>query len=162
MGNVVVYTPGIGRPLIRTPEVVEEIVNRLANGEGLWKICVDEHMPARATVLRWTREDKDFRDQYESARRLAADAMDDDIDRVARDGGRDIIIEERDGIRVERVDHENIQRSKLIVDALKWRASKMRPDIYGDRLAHQTLDEKGRPAKLEIRVTRVDGKPWQS
>lgn len=118
-------------------------------------------MPERHTIVDWASSTEAdsipdlvaFAASYARARQLAADAMDDDIDRVSRDGGRDIIVEYVDGIRVERVDHENIQRSKLIVDALKWRASKRYPDRYGDRIAHQALDEHGKPAKMEITVS---------
>jgi len=45
---------------------------------------------------------------------------------------------DRNGERV--VDHENIQRSRLRVDALKWVASKLAPRKYGDRVEH---DHKG-------------------
>src|SRR5260370_5913718 len=53
------------------------------------------------------------------------------------------------------VDHENIQRSRLRVDARKWAAARLAPKKYGDRVEH---DHKGRltflpPAFVHI----VDG-----
>jgi hypothetical protein len=51
-----------------------------------------------------------------------------------------------------------VDRAKLMVESRRWVAARQAPHRYGDRLAHQMLDEKGRPAKLEITVTRVDGK----
>ena len=38
------------------------------------------------------------------------------------------------------VDHENIQRSRLRVDARKWAAARLAPKKYGDRIEH---DHKG-------------------
>jgi hypothetical protein len=38
------------------------------------------------------------------------------------------------------VDHENIQRSRLRVDARKWAAARLAPKKYGDRVEH---DHKG-------------------
>lgn len=117
-------------------------------------------MPDRHTVLKWSRVNPEFNANYARARDLAVDAVYDDIDRVARDGGRDTIVEDIDGLRVERVDYENINRSKVIVDTLKWRASKLAPHKYGDRVAHQMLDEHGKPAKAGITVI-IDGAPRQ-
>jgi hypothetical protein len=34
------------------------------------------------------------------------------------------------------VDHENIQRSRLRVDARKWAAARLAPKKYGDRVEH--------------------------
>jgi len=59
-----------------------------------------------------------------------------------------------DGKRI--VDHENIQRSRLRVDARKWAAARLAPKKYGDRLEH---DHKGgldfRPAIL-IQIGSVE------
>ena len=55
------------------------------------------------------------------------------------------------------VDHENIQRSRLRVDARKWAAARLAPRKYGDRVEH---DHKGglnfQPAVL---VQIGDGAP---
>lgn len=144
----------VGRPSDYTPQIADTICERIIAGGSLWEICLSDDMPARTTVLIWLSKHEDFHDKYARAyiQQHLADA--DLMDRVARDGCKDIIVEESDGgIRIERVDHENIARSKLIVDTIKWRQARRRPDLYGDRLAHQMLDEKGKPAKLEITVS---------
>lgn len=46
-----------------------------------------------------------------------------------------------------------VDRAKLRVESRRWVAARQAPQRYGDRLAHQMLDEKGRPAKLEITVS---------
>ena len=148
----------VGRPSDYTDSLGREICRRLEEGDGLWKICLPDDMPSRGTVLRWARDNEEFRNMYARAMLTHADASVDDIDRIARDGGRDILVEYIDGIKVERVDHENIQRSKLIVDAIKWKSAKLSPAKYGDRIAHQMLDEKGKPTKPRVLVI-VDGAP---
>ena len=55
------------------------------------------------------------------------------------------------------VDHENIQRSRLRVDARKWAAARLAPKKYGDHISH---DVKGPGANFQpaILIT-VDGQP---
>lgn len=120
----------IGRPPV-SPDVYEAILDRLAEGEGLWKICQAPDMPSRGTVLRKAAEDPIFRDRYARAMQLGVDAMVDEIERVARDGSSDWMTA-KDGTTV--IDHEHVTRSRLIVDTLKWKASKIAPKKYGDKI----------------------------
>src|SRR6266446_10306329 len=55
------------------------------------------------------------------------------------------------------VDHENIQRSRLRVDASKWAAARLAPKKYGDHISH---DVKGPGPNFQpaILIT-VDGQP---
>jgi hypothetical protein len=48
---------------------------------------------------------------------------------------------------VERVNHENINRSRLRVDTRKWMADRLAPKKYGDRILteQQQLDAQGNP-----------------
>lgn len=50
----------IGRPSLKTPAMLDEILERLANGESLTAICRDDHMPDFRTVWRWEDEDTSF------------------------------------------------------------------------------------------------------
>lgn len=151
----------VGRPSDYTPELGREICRRVATGLPIWELTLAEDMPSRSAVFNWLHEGsfapagdlRDFVDMYARAKASAAEADDDFADRVARDGGRDIIVEDHDGLRVEKVDHEHIKRSKLIVEELRWRRARRAPLKFGDRIAHQQLDEHGKPAKLEITVS---------
>ncbi len=146
----------MGRTSIRTDQMEVEILERLADGEGLWRICSDEHMPARGTVLRWAATDDAFCDKYARAMMLGVDAQVDDMDRVARDGGRDIVrMDMGDGVVIERVDHEHISRSKLIVDAIKWKASKIAPKKYGDKLSQEITGANGGPVESRHEIVFV-------
>src|SRR5258708_5808187 len=55
------------------------------------------------------------------------------------------------------VDHENIQRSRLRVDARKWAAARLAPKKYGDYISH---DVKGPGANFQPAVCiTVNGRP---
>ena len=74
-----------------------------------------------------------FRDQYARAREEQADKLFREIIEIADDKSGDCITTS-DGKRI--VDHENIQRSRLRVDARKWAAARLAPRKYGDRVEH--------------------------
>jgi hypothetical protein len=80
---------------------------------------------------RWLDENGDFRDQYARAREEQADKLFREIIEIADDKSGDCITTS-DGKPI--VDHENIQRSRLRVDARKWAAAKLAPKKYGDRV----------------------------
>ncbi len=63
-----------------------------------------------------------------AGREEQADRYFEEIIEIAKDSSGDYTVD-RNGEWV--VDHENIQRSRLRVDALKWIASKLAPRKYG-------------------------------
>jgi hypothetical protein len=69
----------IGRPSKYTPELADEICDRLKDGEPLRKICRDEHMPSWRAVYEWIIKDKDFSARIAESRELGADAIAEDI-----------------------------------------------------------------------------------
>jgi hypothetical protein len=81
---------------------------------------------------------EDFRDQYARAREEQADFLFEQCLAIADDDSGDVtIVTDGKGNAVERVDHENIQRSRLRVDTRKWMAAKLAPEKYGDRVMHE-------------------------
>ena len=59
---------------------LEEICERIANGESLTRICeTSEHLPSWRTVLRHVQEDEDAYKQYRIARSLQCEVMRDQI-----------------------------------------------------------------------------------
>jgi len=118
----------IGRPSSYTPEIGEDICERMANGKGLRAICEDEEMPSRTTVLRWLEKHADFRGHYARARDALLDFYSEEIVRIAFDDSGDFFIE--DGKTI--VDHAAVQRARLKVDALKWLLSKLGARKYGN------------------------------
>lgn len=69
----------MGRPSKCTPEILEEICERLAGDRGkvedLAVICRDEHMPNRGTVRDWRKTDKAVDDRILQAYRDGDDLL---------------------------------------------------------------------------------------
>lgn len=120
-------------------DVRSEIIRRLENGETLTEICRDSKFPNRTTVNEWAAEDA-WGIEFARARRAGFDARAEGLLTIAADDSRDP------------------NSRKVQLDVERWLLSKQRPDIYGDRLAHQMLDEHGKPAKAGITII-VDGAP---
>ena len=127
-----------GRPSDYSDNVAATILERLADGASLRAICADEAMPARSTVFLWLAENKSFSDQYARAREAQGDGEFDKITEVA-----------------ESATPENVNVARLRIDALKWRASKLAPKKYGDKVAHVGGDESDAPINHSISVKFV-------
>jgi hypothetical protein len=128
----------IGRPSDFSQELADEICYRIANGEGLVKICKDEHIPARSTVMRWIFKIPEFQDKYTLAREQQADFYFEEILEIADGSEKDSYIDEKGN---QRVDHENINRSRLRVDTRKWVIARLAPKKYGDRVEFDAEDK---------------------
>jgi hypothetical protein len=134
-------------------ETLNEILRRLAEGEPMANICRDPGMPNRDTVDDWRKKWKDVDEQIATARDQGEDAIAADCLAIADDGRNDWM-EGEEGVYVP--NQENIQRSKLRVWTRLQLLAKWNPRKYGDRVAHQALDENGQPAKAAL-VMFVDG-----
>lgn len=102
-----------------TQEIADRICERISDGEDLRAICADEDMPGRSTVFRWLAANEDFAKQYALARELQGDALADDMLGVARKSAKT---------------KTEVAARRLLLDTMKWRAAKLRPKVYGDKL----------------------------
>lgn len=125
-------------PSTFTQEIADTICERLADGESLRKICLDDHMPSKATVFRWLGENEAFQDQYTRAREAQAETLADEIIEIADDGMNDLDAEGN-------YDGDVVQRSRLRVEARKWVAAKLKPKKYGDKIDVTTGGDKIKP-----------------
>ena len=146
------------RPSEYSHAVADAICEELANGRSLRAICVDDGMPSKSTVFRWLAANMEFRDQYARAREAQADALADEILDIADDGGNDTYTDD-DGR--ERVNVDVIARSRLRVDARKWIAAKLKPRVYGDKIAAELSGVDGRPIEYTM-IERVIVDPQES
>ena len=112
-----------GRPTKYATSLVEKICDRLAGGESLTTICEDACMPSRSTVFRWLANDEhsEFPAMYRRAREQQADAIFDEIAGVEAEVRRGDI---------------DANTARVLIDAKKWRAGKLRPSVYSDQLRH--------------------------
>jgi hypothetical protein len=119
-----------GRPSIRTPEMVDEILKRIAEGETLASICREDGMPGRTAFYEWLAEDRELSERFARARDVGFDAIADEALGIADDGARDYTAEEGRIV----VDHDHIARSRLRVDTRLKLLAKWAPRKYGERL----------------------------
>jgi transposase-like protein len=116
-----------------TPELAERILYELADGRTLRDVCRADGMPAAATVRLWVAEDRDgfaaryhrasdlgHRDMQEELLEIVDDARNDWMERRARDGGRETVL-----------NREAIQRSRLRYEARRWLLSNALPKSHG-------------------------------
>ena len=116
----------IGRPSIYSEELAEQICNRIASGQSVRQICELEQFPARSTVMQWLAEKEDFRTKCARARELQADYMD------------DLILEAANACN-----EENYQSTRVKISAYQWRASKLKPKVYGEKIQQEHSGELG-------------------
>ncbi len=123
-------------------KVAQSILDRIAGGESLRRICADEEYPSRQTVLRWLWGESEeanawgFVAKYARAREAQGDLMDDKI------------LEE-----AEVATPDTAALARVRIDAYKWRASKLKPKVYGDK---QQLEHSGPGGDAIQTVTRIE------
>ena len=141
----------VGRPTKYTEKLADDICVEISTtAKGVSKICkeFDIHY---ATVKRWLVDNEDFRAKYARAKEEQAEHLAEELLEIADTAliGKKTK-ETKDGVFEEVGD--NVERSKLMVDARKWIASKLLPKKYGDRLNVTGIDP-----ITAIRIIRDNG-----
>lgn len=146
----------MARPSDYGEAVAFVLCERLSQGESLRKICEDDEMPGKSTVMRWLSAHKEFRDQYARAREIQAETMAEDILQIADDGTNDTYTDTEGN---ERTNQDVIARSRLRVDTRKWLMSKMAPKKYGDKITQEVTGADGAPL---VPIINITGRPEPS
>jgi hypothetical protein len=115
--------------IINSEDLIADILSKVADGESLNKICDGKSYPCRKTFFEWVGDNTSIANRYMIALSLRAEKYADEIIEIADNTSEDI---NYDFEGKEKVNTENIARSKLRVDARKWVASKLLPKKYGD------------------------------
>ena len=121
----------VGRPSLYTQDLVDRILEKIADGLFLTHICADPAMPSCSTVFKWRLDHPEFSEAYAHAREAAADKMVIETVAIADDGANDTYVDDEGQ---PRTDFDVIQRSKLRVETRKWLLARMAPKTYGDRI----------------------------
>ena len=124
----------VGRPSIRTPKLVEELLERQAKGEPLSKICSDPHMPSFVAVWRWEREDEDFRNDSARARKLGTHYLAGESLTIADDLSLDP------------------QHKRVMVDTRLRLIGKWNRKDYGDKVLNEVTGPDGQPLNTAPQV----------
>lgn len=122
----------MGRPSKYTPELADEICERLSKGEPLTQICRSEHMPDRTTVHDWRAANEEFSQRFARAKDDGYDSIAMDCLHIADETGKDTKYTEHG----EQADSEWITRSRLRVDTRLKLLAKWDPKRYGDKIEH--------------------------
>jgi len=132
----------MARPSIFTKALGDKICHRIAQGESVRKIELDDKMPSGVTIYHWLLDGKHglFLKQYAQARNIQSERLFEELQEIA-DGSDDIIRGD------DKSDSARVQAKKLRVDTLKWRLSKLVPKKYGDKL-DLTSDGKALPSPI--------------
>lgn len=105
------------RPSEYSEEIADKICELIIDGYSMIKICDMDGMPHRITVMRWLEKYPDFATRHAYARELQGDFMDDRILDVA-----------------DHTTAETAAADRVKIAAYQWRAAKLRPKKYGDKL----------------------------
>ena len=145
-----VKNPG-GRPRgceTYTPEIAAEICERLALGQTLLSICRDPHMPGLTTVHKWLLLDHEgFATDHARARKAGVHAIVDQARDIA-DTPVDGVITTDKWTGTEVQHRDMLEHRRLQVDTRKWYASKIAPQIYGERLHTELTGADGGPIEI--------------
>ena len=108
-------------------EIQERVIAEIQTGRSLRQVCKDEGMPHFTTVLRWVASDADFAIKYTRARVAQADTLFDRMEEV------------EEQVSAGTMDSH---AARVVLDSMRWRASKLAPKVYGDRLDVSVTDNR--------------------
>lgn len=121
-----------GRPSTYSEATADEIVRRMIEGENVSKICSEEGMPSRATVYGWFDRHPEFRARCARAYEALADYLVDNIEQMAKTATK-----------------ETLEEVKLQISVAQWRAMKVAPRMYGDRVRAEITGANGGPVQVQ-------------
>ena len=108
-----------GRPSLKTPAVMDEIIAGVAAGRSLANVCKDnESLPDVRNVYRWMDQDEGFRLRYLRACANRSLVYADTIGDIAH------------ATIAGRVDPN---AARVAINAYQWIAARLAPDTYGER-----------------------------
>ena len=125
-----------GRPTKRTPEIIDEIIRRISEGETLRSICRNDHMPNWSRVYEWMDGDEDFSSRFARARELGEHAIAQECMEIADNDSRDWtpVTDDAGNVIGIKVDGEHVQRSKLKIWTRMELLKRWNPKKWGDKV----------------------------
>lgn len=139
-----------GRPSKYSPELSDKICARLSHGESMRSVAKSDDMPSTVTMFAWMRRHPEFLSQYARAKEESADALVEEMIDIADDATNDYMenMDQEGSAAGYKFMGENVQRSKLRIDARKWVSSKLKPKKYGEKL--ELAGDRRNPLALSV------------
>jgi hypothetical protein len=107
--------------------IQDRVITEIQTGRSLRQVCGDEGMPDFRTVQRWIVSDAQFAVRYARARMAQADTLFDRMEAV------------EEAVTAGTMDSH---AARVVLDSMRWRASKLAPKVYGDRLDVSVSDNR--------------------
>lgn len=105
--------------------MVDALLVQIETGKSMREVCRMDGMPDHTTVIRWMRDDAALATRYARARTAQADTLFDRMEAV------------EEAVSAGTMDSH---AARVVLDSMRWRASKLAPKVYGDRLDVQVSD----------------------
>ena len=109
------------QPIDLTNDLMNEICQRIAEGETVVSICNFSNMPSVITFYGWQKKHPDFETAISHARKIQSHMFIDFCTEIAIIGAED-----------------TVKKDKLMIDTLMAIASKINPKDYGKSVEHKT------------------------
>jgi hypothetical protein len=110
----------------------QEICERIAIGELLINICLDEHLPTMRRCNQWLRDNLDFKSLYDSAINDRLSVFEEEVIKIADDVKNDFRTVIKNGREKRVADPEQIARARLRIEVrFKWLKA-LRPAKWGE------------------------------
>ncbi len=133
-----------GRPPLYTPELANEILDRISNGENQITICEDEHIPSYAVISKWVRDDVEgFQTKYACARDIQADYLAEQVMVVSTEA-----LGVATGAPGTGEAGARVMAKKILADNMKWYAGNM-SSKYSNRIKQEITGKDGGAIKTE-------------
>lgn len=125
-------------------EIAKEICRKVATTTlSLKQVCRllkeqagdKREFPGETTVQNWRIDVPEFSLMYMTAKQQQVEVLVDSLDDIANDTSNDTLTDEYGN---QRANKEWIARSKLKIDTIKWKACKLVPRLYGDKVTNET------------------------
>ena len=134
-------------------KIVHNILLDISEGINITTACVSQNISFRA-FYDWILKDKSFSQSYELSRKAQVQKWLNDYFLRITDDSNDVYNGKRDNVQV--------QRDRLIGDTLKWYASKVLPQEYGDKLEiEHTGKQSNTITQINIQVNKYEDEPQQ-
>ena len=143
--------------------LAQEICERLASGELLTIICLDEHMPTVRRVIQFLREHSDFKALYDQSLQDRLSIFEEQIIQIPDEAARDVDEVKTKGTVRRVLDPGKLTAAKLRVEVRGLHLKAGRPQKWGDSttlITKSTDDDPANmtPEELERQIADIEVK----
>jgi hypothetical protein len=135
-------------PVICTPELALEVIERFSSGETVKAICAsDDRFPTDRSFRTFIRRDEALSARWETALRMHAERLMEDILTIADNDAK-----APNGM----VDNGQVQRDRLKVEVRHLRAAALDPARWGKRTETTLVGDANRPVEMKTSLSPIE------